>query len=108
MILYKLPHEESLYELFGTEISVATYDMRGSLLTDGGSEIGVFRRFTTTGKAKWARCLLSATKPSKHPMTNPTPTELEAAYEKGVTAGFNEAIYEVKRGEIDPQTYKLR
>jgi hypothetical protein len=29
-------------------------------------------------------------------------------YEEGVTAGFNEAIYEVKRGEIDPQTYKLR
>jgi hypothetical protein len=45
------------------------------------------------------------------PTPNPTlehSTELEAAYEKGVTAGFNEAIYEVKRGEIDPQTYKLR
>jgi hypothetical protein len=26
-------------------------------------------------------------------------------YERGVTDGFDEAIYEVKRGEIDPQTY---
>jgi hypothetical protein len=47
-------------------------------------------------------------------MTNPTIREaqliaqIEAAYEKGVTAGFNEAIYEVKRGEIDPKTYKIR
>jgi hypothetical protein len=46
----------------------------------------------------------TATKPSP----NPTPTELEAAYERGVTNGFNEAIYEVKRGEIDPQTYQRR
>jgi hypothetical protein len=37
----------------------------------------------------------------------PKQKELEAAYEKGVTAGFNEAIYEVKRGEIDPQTYQI-
>ena len=29
----------------------------------------------------------------------------DAAYERGVTRGFDEAIYEVKRGEIDPQTY---
>ena len=29
----------------------------------------------------------------------------EPTYEQGVTAGFDEAIYEVKRGEIDPQTY---
>ena len=28
-----------------------------------------------------------------------------AAYERGVTDGFDEAVYEVKRGEIDPQTY---
>ena len=29
-------------------------------------------------------------------------------YEQGVTAGFDEAIYEVKRGEIDPQTYERK
>jgi hypothetical protein len=34
--------------------------------------------------------------------------ENESAYERGVTAGFDEAIYEVKRGEIDPQTYQRK
>ena len=29
-------------------------------------------------------------------------------YDAGVTAGFDEAIYEVKRGEIDPQTYQRK
>tara|TARA_R110000796_G_scaffold101244_1_gene209974 strand:+ start:935 stop:1177 length:243 start_codon:yes stop_codon:yes gene_type:complete len=29
-----------------------------------------------------------------------------AQYERGVSAGFDEAIYEVKRGEIDPATYQ--
>lgn len=31
-----------------------------------------------------------------------------AQYERGVAAGFDEAIYEVKRGEIDPQTYQRK
>jgi hypothetical protein len=34
--------------------------------------------------------------------------ENKSAYERGVTAGFDEAIYEVKRGEIDPQTYQRK
>jgi hypothetical protein len=33
---------------------------------------------------------------------------IDAAYERGVTAGFDEAIHEVKRGEIDPQTYQRK
>ena len=31
---------------------------------------------------------------------------MSAEYERGVTAGFDEAIYEVNRGEIDPKTYE--
>jgi hypothetical protein len=32
----------------------------------------------------------------------------EQTYDQGVAAGFDEAIYEVKRGEIDPQTYQRK
>lgn len=32
----------------------------------------------------------------------------EHAYNMGVAHGFDEAIYEVKRGEIDPQTYQRK
>jgi len=33
---------------------------------------------------------------------------LQAAYDRGVTHGFDEAIHEVRRGEIDPQTYQRK
>tara|TARA_R110000851_G_scaffold158492_1_gene301506 strand:- start:283 stop:423 length:141 start_codon:yes stop_codon:yes gene_type:complete len=34
--------------------------------------------------------------------------ELTKAYELGVTHGFDEAINEVKRGEINPLTYQRK